>query len=247
MAAVLAAAWPPAERGAVLTVAVVDPDDGAERVSLDVGDLELAGTLVDEFGMVHAAEAARADDDRTASLTPTATPPPGAYLATITVTSAELGLAGAVVAASVVVDANPFGAVLEDATALVVKTALTSSSNPSLGEARGYVADVANRVSVRLARRSELAELERTAIEAAARGVVALGAAAYISDAMHPERANSQGEKRYGEVLWQRHLTGLAELEEDLGARLTAGGVLSPGGRVAASFPPPGIGRRTGL
>ena len=243
MAAVLAAAAPAAERGALLTVAVVDLDDPGVRVQLP-DDLETAGALVDEFGITHAATVAIADDDRTASLVADLELPAGAYLAALAVESVTLDV-NAEVVASVVVTPAPFGALLEDAAALVVKTPLSASTNPSLGEARGYVADIAARVDVRLARRAALAAAaDLEAVDAAARGLVALGAASLIVDAMHPERATQQGERRYGDVLWSRFLEGLDDLTADLERRLVEGGTVAAGGRVAASFPPPsGIGR----
>lgn len=243
MAAALVAVGPTGERGELLTVAVVDPDEPGVRVLLSPPDVDATGALVDEYGITHAATVAIADDDRTASLVADAELPEGRYLATIAVESVTLDVAGEV-AASIDVSLAPFRARLEDATGFVTKSPLTASTNPSAAEARGWVRDVANRVDVRLARRADLtgaADLD--AVEAAARGVIALGVAAMIVDAQHPEKATSQGERRYGDVLWQRYRQGLDDLAADLERRLAATGVVSAVGRVAASFPAPsGIG-----
>lgn len=240
MAAGLTAVTPPAQRGAALTVAAVDPAAPGVRVSLDVDPITLTGTLVDEFGMAHAAEVHRADDDLTASLIPAVALPAGLYLAAITIDAEDLELAPDTVTASIEVSANPFDAVLEDAAGFLT-VPVTPSSTPTRAEALGFVADIAARVDVRLARRADLtgaADLD--AVEAAARGVIALGVAAMIVDARHPEKVTSQADSRYGAVLWQRYTEALTALTEDLGARLAAGGVVAAGGHAAASFPPPG-------
>jgi hypothetical protein len=95
----------------------------------------------------------------------------------------------------------------------------------------------------------ELIAGDRTRLRAWAAGVVHNGAASYLEDARHPERAGVN-DTAYGAVLWARYEAGLDKLAAWLEVRLAspdAGDTEEPVAELAGivhSFPAPLVGDR---
>lgn len=96
---------------------------------------------------------------------------------------------------------------------------------------------------------AELIAGDRTRLRAWAAGVVHNGAASYLEDARHPERAGVN-DTAYGAVLWARYEAGLDKLAAWLELRLAspdAGDAEEPVAELAGiaySFPTPLVGDR---
>lgn len=121
-----------------------------------------------------------------------------------------------------------YGATVDDVRLLLPHRTIDTTSAPSVAAVTGYLRDVAARVATRLGTVDAWA-VDADTVVTAARGLVALGAAAYADDASYPERASTVGSSRYGAVLWERFTTGLAELEDDVaGDPGAGGGTVSP-------------------
>ncbi len=112
----------------------------------------------------------------------------------------------------------------------------------SLENVTTWIERVGAVVSTRLHRRSRLSEAARDEFEIAMGTVVEVGAAAYLVDAVYPQRAGVNDQGSYGHVLWTRYRQGLDDLEEALDSRLGDGDEdetpETAGARAAAAFPP---------
>lgn len=77
-----------------------------------------------------------------------------------------------------------------------------------------WIESVEATVDLKLRKRTALAADAQERLKAAAKTVVLNGAAAYLVDAAYPARAGVGDNSSYGNVLWNRYNTGLAELVE---------------------------------
>lgn len=229
MAAILAAVTPP-PAGAAVAFRVLD----GGPVNLDVDDLELAalvnGDPVDT----------RLDDDEVTIVVDVPPGLEGSIGVALAVSSVDLDLdlVGAVVLEAT---AHRYGATFAGVEALVPNITVDYSSTPNVGDVHRWLDELGARVAGRLGELDELEPGDLEVITERASGLVHLGAAAYVEDAAHPDRASTQGDARYGAVLWARFLEGLEELAVDVGELLAGAGVTPtvPARPAAASFPPP--------
>lgn len=220
----------PAPLGHLAAFRVLD-DEGA-AINLDVDDLELYA-LVDGV-----AADARLDDDE---LTLTVDVDPGpvgqlVYLAAAS-TVLEFEFDGRLVFD---LAAHPFGSTIAGVEALVANITVNYASSPGTGDVARWLDELGAVVTGRLGVLDGIPDAIRTNLTARAAAALHLGAGAYLEDAAHPDRVSSQGDDRYGAVLWARFEAAVDSLAGDADeARLTAGVITAPVHKAAASFPAP--------
>lgn len=148
--------------------------------------------------------------------------------------------------------AGTFGTSLADVEArLPLRPNFGPSTRPSSVEAARMIADRAGMVAARLATVVVLDDLEpawQVHLSTAARGVVAMGAAADAEAAAHPERANPNDASTYAQWLLAQWKAGLDALLE-LAARATVAGEAGDVGGAMAGVeaPPPTFTLRDGF
>lgn len=144
-----------------------------------------------------------------------------------------------------------YGATVEDVRALLPHRRIDATTRPSAEQVEGFLAfttaEVGARIDVLTIAGASPAVIARA--EGAARGYVAMGAAAMAEDAGHPEQAG-RGASSYGGVLWERYterlegIVGFLDLDEgDAGGP----GVGSSSDLPAHSFPEPRMRATTGF
>lgn len=233
--------------GHLARVAALNASTGALE-DLDVAGLTITVSAVDAAALDSVTIVTRLADDDLAVIVDVATPADVDPATTITV-AVDLATAAWSTAgqARTFLATDPgiaYGATVADVEALVPN--ITLAATPSRADVVTFLRDVAARVTARLGPFDDLPAPWLASMTAAARALVALGAAAYTEDAAHPERSGSQGDNAYGPLLWSRFTTGLDDLEHQLDQarnEATGGG---HAGAPAAAFPPPILARDHG-
>lgn len=141
----------------------------------------------------------------------------------------------------------PFGASVAGVEGHVSDIHLTDSSRPTRSTVEEWLKTIGGQVSGAAAGYATLENADPLAyaeVVDTARGLVNLGAAAWVADAAFPERADGNSAS-LGEVLWARYKDGLASLTARV-AQLLAAVVtvdVSAGDQVLFSFPAPLVHR----
>ena len=148
---------------------------------------------------------------------------------------------------------QPFGATVDLVQALIPTGRLlngdenTGREGVTKAQTRAWLVELTGEVQLRLSHWTRLADDQRkTAFRTAARDAVVNGVASYVEAARYPDRL-SKADNSYSTVLWERYLTRLQWLSEQLDEWIDNQDHASGGSAAGWRFPPPAIPDRVGF